>query len=200
MTKKSIFKRWWFWVIAVVIVIAAISSQGGSEKTEQVSKNTSTQQEKKSEPKKEDANKITYEKFGQVTIGMTYEQVKGILGDGKETTSSEVNGMKTVIYSWSNPGGSNMNVTFQDNKALSKAQLGLAKGNANVNMEKYDKIQTGITYDQAKEILGEGQVTSMSQFMESTSVIYTWANSGGSNMNVTFQDGKVAAKAQIGLK
>ncbi len=68
-------------------------------------------------------------------MGSTYEDVKNMLGEGKESTSSEMGGIKTVIYTWDNGDGSNMNVTFQNNKALAKAQAGLSREKADVNME-----------------------------------------------------------------
>lgn len=68
-------------------------------------------------------------------MGSTYEEVKNMLGEGKESTSSEMGGIKTVIYTWDNGDGSNMNVTFQNNKALAKAQVGLSRERADVNME-----------------------------------------------------------------
>ncbi|MCS4516209.1 hypothetical protein JTS93_08140 [Clostridium botulinum] len=58
-----------------------------------------------------------------------------MLGEAKESTSSEMGGIKTVIYTWDNGDGSNMNVTFQNNKALAKAQAGLSRKRADVNME-----------------------------------------------------------------
>ncbi|WP_409069298.1 hypothetical protein ACFLKB_06110 [Clostridium sp. FAM 1755] len=44
-----------------------------------------------------------------------------------------------------------MNVTFQNDKSLGKAQAGLSREKADVNMEKYNKIETGI--DMIKEML-----------------------------------------------
>jgi hypothetical protein len=35
----------------------------------------------------------------------------------------ELAGIKTVMYSWQNPDGSNMNAMFQDDKLVSKAQF-----------------------------------------------------------------------------
>ncbi|NFV13050.1 DUF3862 domain-containing protein [Clostridium sporogenes] len=160
----------------------------------------STKNSTKTEDKKEDTRKITYEKFSKVSMGSTYEEVKSILGKGKESTSSEVGGIKTVIYTWNNGDGSNMNVTFQNDKSLGKAQAGLSREKADVNMEKYNKIETGMDYNKVKEILGEGELMSISQIAGSNTSIYSWVNSNGTNMNVTFQDGTSTAKAQFGLK
>ena len=72
---------------------------------------------------------LTLEKFNAVETGMSYSQVVDIVGFEGELGSQVDIGMgseyKTEIYTWSNPGGSNMNVTFQGGKAISKAQFGL---------------------------------------------------------------------------
>ncbi|MCH5138205.1 DUF3862 domain-containing protein, partial [Clostridiaceae bacterium UIB06] len=140
------------------------------------------------------------DKFIQIKMGMTYEQTKGILGEGKEQSSSDTNGIKTIMYTWTGSGASNMNITFQNDKAINKTQLGLGKNKSDLTMDKYNKVQNGMSYDEIKAILGEGELTSLSEIMGSDSSIYTWMGSGVSNMNVTFQEGKSISKSQLGLK
>jgi len=81
-------------------------------------------------------------------------------------------------------------------------------GNSNskretVTKEEFDKIQTGMTYEEVIKIVGfEGELNSQVDIgagEQYKTEIYTWANPGGSNMNATFQGGKVISKAQIGL-
>lgn len=77
--------------------------------------------------------KYTMEKFNQVQPGMTYEQVKDIMGDpGKmngETKSPSIEGVMDEItirsYQWQNSDGSNMIVSFTNNQVDTKAQAGL---------------------------------------------------------------------------
>ena len=70
--------------------------------------------------------KLTAEKFAAIKTGMSYAQVKKIIGfEGAELSRSELAGYVTVMYSWSNPGGSNMNAMFQNGKLIQKAQFGL---------------------------------------------------------------------------
>ena len=71
---------------------------------------------------------------------------------------------------------------------------------AKVTMDKYNKINNGMTYDQVKAILGEGQLSSQSLIVNVKDEIYSWINTDGSNMQVTFQNGKVDTKAQFELK
>ena len=72
-----------------------------------------------------------------------------------------------------------------------------------LNLEKFNKIETGMTYNQVVEIIGEeGTVLSETEIANIKTIIYSWYGEGsiGANANVTFQNGKVTAKAQFGLK
>lgn len=71
--------------------------------------------------------------YNAVRTGMPYGQVVSVLGtQGTELSRSEIKGVSgvtddlvTVMYAWQNPDGSNMNVMFQNDKVVSKAQFGL---------------------------------------------------------------------------
>ena len=70
--------------------------------------------------------KIDAEKYGRISSGMSYEQVKTIIGDpGEESSSSDLGGTRTVAYTWKNFDGSNALLMFQDDRLISKAQYGL---------------------------------------------------------------------------
>ena len=74
------------------------------------------------------------------------------------------------------------------------------EGQATVTKAKYDGIQAGMSYDQVREIMGEpGEEISRSDIAGYSAVMYIWKNSNGSNMNATFQNGKLINKAQFGL-
>ena len=189
--KKSIFKRWWFWavVIIMIFVIKGIATSGGSPTSKPTAGQSSTE-----------GKKYTYEKFLKVSMGMTYDQVKAILGDGTEESSTGDGADKTVSYTWKNDDGGNISVMIQGTKVTNKAQAGLQSMDAKVTMEKYNKIKSGMTYDQVKEILGEGQLISETELMGTKDQMYEWINSDGANMNITFQNGKVDTKTQFELK
>lgn len=71
---------------------------------------------------------LDLEKFNKIETGMTYEEVVGIIGEeGTVMSESEIGKTKTTMYSWNGKGsiGANANVTFQNNKVISKAQFGL---------------------------------------------------------------------------
>jgi hypothetical protein len=62
----------------------------------------------------------------QIQNSMTYEQVQAIIGTaGEEISRSNIAGYSTVMYSWKNWNGSNMNAMFQNDQLVTKAQFGL---------------------------------------------------------------------------
>ncbi|MDC2867545.1 DUF3862 domain-containing protein [Bacillus sp. BP-3] len=136
--KKPFYKKWWFWVIVVIIVAAAA---GGSGSKKEEAKNTSTEpkqevkqeQPKKEEPKKEESkNKpgVSKAEFDKIQNGMSYEEVKNIIGSDGEVlseTGQKGDQFHTIMYKWDGEKGlgANANFTFQEEKLANKSQFGL---------------------------------------------------------------------------
>ena len=71
-------------------------------------------------------NPATLAKFNRIEDGMTYEQVKAIMGVGGEHVSHVgVAGTTADVVAWKNQDGSNMLVTFSNGRVAGKAQFGL---------------------------------------------------------------------------
>lgn len=72
---------------------------------------------------------------------------------------------------------------------------------AYMTLEKFNKIQTGMTYDEVVAIVGkEGTLDTESSSGSITFKTYHWyASNGISNAAIIFQNGKVTAKSQFGL-
>jgi uncharacterized protein DUF3862 len=69
---------------------------------------------------------VTKAKYDSVQAGMSYDQVRAIMGDpGEEISQSDIAGYTSVMYAWKNSNGSNMNALFQNGKLINKAQFGL---------------------------------------------------------------------------
>ena len=69
---------------------------------------------------------VTRADYESVRTGMSYEQVLSIVGTpGVELSRSDIAGYTTVMYSWKNSNGSNMNAMFQNGRLVNKAQFGL---------------------------------------------------------------------------
>ena len=72
---------------------------------------------------------VTKAEFDRIREGMTYEEVRRIIGaSGEVQSSSDLVGIKTVLYAWMNANGSNMNAMFQDGKLVQKHSLGCPEG------------------------------------------------------------------------
>ena len=79
-----------------------------------------------------------------------------------------------------------------------------------IDMDEYNKIKVGMTYKEVVKIIGcEGKVSSSADFSDGSVVNYGWSskNMGGDEYGgtvtygatISFVDGKVTSKMQIGL-
>jgi hypothetical protein len=70
--------------------------------------------------------RLTLAMYNLLTDGISYADAVKIIGkDGTEMSRSSLGGYVTVMYSWQNSDGSNMNAMFQNDKLIQKAQFGL---------------------------------------------------------------------------
>lgn len=93
--------------------------------------------------------------------------------------------------------------TFSINDAVQKEVSGVSEDSEYITLDEFNEIQTGMTYEQVVAIIGSSGTPSVQTDGEGMSYqIYTWYGNGvaGSNANVTFINGEVSAKAQVGLK
>lgn len=69
---------------------------------------------------------VTMANFNKLKTGMSYRQVVAILGsEGEVLSENEIAGTRTVMYQWKAGYLANMNAMFQNDKLISKTQLGL---------------------------------------------------------------------------
>lgn len=191
-------------IISIVVALGVIINVGNTSKTTNTKPVNSTEQEqskeKKGEVKAADEAKVTYENFLNIKMGQSYDEVVALLGEGKESSSSEISYIKTTIYRWNGNGISNISVTIQNEIVTAKAQAGLNFNKIDITMDNYNKIENGMTYEQVKSILGEGEVTSETEKMNHKSIIYSYINKNGSYANFTFTNGSISMKEQFNLK
>ena len=70
-----------------------------------------------------------------------------------------------------------------------------------VTAAEYRQLTTGMTYDQAFEIIGfHGEELSRNEIAGILTVMVQWTNRDGGNMNAMFQNGRLIQKAQFGLR
>lgn len=69
-----------------------------------------------------------------------------------------------------------------------------------ITMAQYNRIQMGMTYRECVAVFGkEGEEMSRTEIAGQTNAIYAWKNTFGSNVTISFGNGKVISKAQFGL-
>lgn len=72
-----------------------------------------------------------------------------------------------------------------------------------ITLKEYNSLRTGTNYRQCvKTIGGEGELILESSYGDYKIEMYSWKGNGdiGANAVITFEDGKLSAKSQIGLK
>lgn len=75
-----------------------------------------------------------------------------------------------------------------------------ACGIGRVTKSNYDKIQTGMSFSEVVEILGDDyEASSDASFGGYSSSCYIWEGSFGANITIIFLNNKVYTKAQTGL-
>ncbi|MFJ7952860.1 hypothetical protein ACIQZG_15160 [Lysinibacillus sp. NPDC096418] len=148
------------------------------------------------------SNKLTEEKFKQITEGMTYEEVIKIVGsEGKVLSETGTAGEPhhTILYEFETDGTlSAANMMFQAGKLINKTQIGMGSSDVKITIDQFNKLENGMTEAQVFEILGgEGDLMSESGDLK----IYTYAGQTAfSNASITIQSGKLMNKTQIGLE
>lgn len=149
-----------------------------------------------------DPASITYENFAKLKLDMSYDDAKGVMGgDGNETSSSKSGSYESKTYQWKD-GSKRISARFRNGKLANRSQYGLtdSDGKADINQAKFNEVKTGMSYDDVKKILGEGELTSESKILDRVSQSYTWKGPKYSNIRATFSKGELTNKYQTGLK
>jgi hypothetical protein len=71
------------------------------------------------------AKTIGLKDYEAIETGVTLAEVEKMLGEGESVMSNDFNGVKTESVMWKNADFSNMVLTFQDGKLVSKTQTNL---------------------------------------------------------------------------
>ena len=92
------------------------------------------------------------------------------------------------------------------NELIKDTPADVIASEGSISLEEFNKIETGMTYEQVCNIIGgEGTLNSsvdLDMGDEYKTELYSWTGDGtiGANANITFQGGKVVSKAQFGLQ
>lgn len=187
--------------ISVVGALVIITNVGNSMQVKNIkTANSAIQEQSKGkigEDNAVDTAKVTYENFLNIKMGQSYGEIAALLGEGKESSSSDID---ATIYRWNGKGISNISVTVQNGIITAKTQAGLNNNQIDITMDNYNKIENGMTYEQVKSILGEGEVTSQTEMTNQKSITYSYINKDGSYASFTFTGDSMSTKAQFNLK
>ena len=141
-----------------------------------------------------------YDKFLSIKLGSSYEEINTILGQtGIEDDSSSDH----TAYEWTF-GNDSIYIEFdkKDQKAYSKSQLIFSKTAEvkDLTLEKYKKIETGMSYEDVKKLIGKDGMLTCENNIQNLTKIYSWTNKNDAILTVTFEDDAVVSKEQSDLK
>lgn len=201
--------------LIVLVIVLVIATSGGEEttETENVSKpaatTETTTETATEEPAEEKTGVLNSEKFDQIKSGMTYEEVVKVIGsEGQVMSETGDPGTEfhTVIYEWETDGFmSSANITFQGNKMMNKAQVGVSDTDSpEITLDQFNQISNGLTLEEVIAIVGgEGEVISESgeAGTDLHTVMYSYpGDSLASSVSLMFQGNKLQSKSQFGLE
>jgi hypothetical protein len=132
------------------------------------------------------ANKWTKAQFDKVKLGMSADQVKGILG----AAMFESGNGNSVNMQWAEPDvAQSIHIVFENGKVLHKTAAGLGPIKEKVTKANLEKIRTGTPEATVFELLGPGS----SESEMSNGKAFTW-EANGMNVLIQTEKGKVVNK------
>jgi hypothetical protein len=114
-------------IVAVIIVLSAIGQCSRRAASVTAAADSSVSDASVPASAAAPGSGVTLAAFSRLHSGMTYEAAVKILGSpGEELSSSDLGGIHTVMFMWKADNGiANMNAMFQNDRLVSKSQLGL---------------------------------------------------------------------------
>lgn len=147
---------------------------------------------------------VSASKYNAIQLGMTYDEVKNIMGgDGEKVSTSELEGNQYETYQWlTSDGSGNAAIALKNGKVTTKMQMNVSWTDPVATKAIYEKIKEGMTYEEVKKLLGcDGAVTYMDadeeygyQYTE-----YMWSGENSTFIQIVFENNKVVMMNQSGL-
>ncbi len=143
-------------------------------------------------------------KYNKVDLGMSYDEVKDIMGSaGTQISASDISGMSLATYQWLTADETGTcAIAFKNGKVSTKMQMNVARTDPVATKAKFDKVKNGMTYKEVREIFGaDGVVTYMDadEDFGYEYVEYMWNGPDDSFAQVVFDKGKVSLSSENGL-
>ncbi|MEB3342264.1 hypothetical protein [Okeania sp.] len=152
------------------------------------------------------ANRITEANYDNLKIGMTYQEVKQILGkEGQIYPEYNSPGLENfwVAYRWVNNDGTGITAIFNSENKLIKltaqnlntTSLGANRKLTVVTNRNVEEIKVGMSYDEVTKIIGNRgtkQSSSNNSLTNPNTTEYIWLNSDGTSLSIVFNSNQKA--------
>lgn len=141
-------------------------------------------------------NKISYDALEQLETGMTYNEIKDIIGnEGNKLLQVSSEETSAERYQWTTKDGEGtILLSFQDEKLISISQTGL-KNSAPVSLSDDIKkeLKSDMSYNEVVKLLGEkGLLLSETLQDGFTNKLYVWEDSNtGKSFSAVFVEDKL---------
>lgn len=152
-----------------------------------------TAKEQKTAPDKE-----AYVHFVAIDMSGDVAAVNQLMGS-EGTILSEAGDIQ--LYEWNCGGQGRVQCEVQKGKIISKTQFGMPIQQGSVQLAQFDAIENGMTEEAVEKALGHSGMLLMENHIGGavTKNINWFGASQNQCINLTFQNGKVVAKSQVGL-
>ncbi|MEU7184592.1 hypothetical protein [Streptomyces sp. NPDC045369] len=189
-------------VVVLIAIIAVFASMGGSDGGKEESGGSGGSTSPSAPAGK---GKITKEMYDRVRTGMTEREVTAITGPCESSAEDEVAGVRGKVLTCQGAEAfSSATFTFSNGRLAAKGQVGLggdAARKGSMTKEKYDRLRTGMTEQEALAVAGTCEKNSDTDIADSSATGYTCMSADGlGNASLVFSDGKLVSKAQAGLE
>ena len=167
--------------------VRAITLKSATEKVSTVSAASSDILGKSTTTK--NATKSVVIQSGETSVTTTKDLI------AKDSVKSDRSPLPEISVTPNNP-----NINNIPESQITVSSSGLSEGETVVTLEKFNRIQKGMTIEQVEKVLGSsGKLIAENNSSDSIGKVYSWKNLQGSNAIIEFKDGQVVAKAQAGL-
>ncbi|HEX2079073.1 MAG TPA: hypothetical protein VHG08_15220 [Longimicrobium sp.] len=147
---------------------------------------------------------VTERAFRAIRPGMSYADVVAIIGkEGRQAAAVAGGSTSSSTFMWEEGPITSIGVTFMDNRAILTMQMGLRPETQQppVTLAQFQRLQEGMTYEQAVEIMGgPGMYNGFTDIMGNVSESWIWrGRTPGSTASASFNRGRITLTMQMGL-
>lgn len=136
---------------------------------------------------------LTPEKFAQITIGLTKDEVRQILAnDGEEVSTEKGGGQIYNVVQWTDADNNYIIVTFKNGRVMAFSKSAFKRGVLpRLTPKKFAQIRKGMTKNSVRQILeGLGDEVTTTRGGGQTFNVVKWSDSKYNYIIITFKNGR----------